>query len=209
LCAFGLGSTAGAANRAGEFSYDIFLDGDTLSCWIDLTPVLNQDRMEDLLSGLSILIAVDARLENPRRFFFARTVSQRHTAVLITHQLTADRYGIQIKDDRLTVRQFENQMQIRSFISDSIIFHISPVEILNRKEKYRISLSVTSKSYSERELRDMFQSDSGRAALPPTGEKEPFESLFSSFIDLIGFGKISYQIISPPFTLDELPPNGY
>jgi hypothetical protein len=206
VCVGLLSSPASASGRSGDFTYDIFAGGDSLALWIDLTPVLGQEQMEDLLAGLNIYLGLDIRLEIPRPFIFSRQVARKRVGLIISHPLTADIYKIDIQGTPPLGRQFDDQMKIRDFIADSVDFNLTSINGLSPGDKYRISVSIRSKSYSTKGL-------GGAAPSPPsstdtTGARgtEFFGSLFSTFLELTGFGTVSFHFNTANFTLKDITP---
>jgi hypothetical protein len=71
----GLVLSGPAAAESADLEYDIYLVNDTLAVWLDLRPVLDQSKMEDLLAGLDLWLAVELKIEKPRKLFFSKTIS--------------------------------------------------------------------------------------------------------------------------------------
>jgi len=207
LCAGILASPALAARQSGDFTYDIFRNGDSIGFWIDLTPVLSQAQMEDLLAGLAIYIGIEIRLESPRPFFFSRLITRKRAALILSHGLTEDLYKIELVGGPPLQRQFDNQMQIRDFMADSVEFSLAATNAMDTGNKYRISASLSSKSYSSKEI--VRQSHSPSDSSGPSNESgtEFFESLFSTFIELTGFGRDTFHVITPNFTIKDITPS--
>jgi hypothetical protein len=204
VCAGLLCAPISAAGRSGDFAHDIFVRGDSLAFWIDLTPVLSQEQMEDLLAGLNIYLGIDIRLESPRPLLFSRQVVRKQVGVVISHPLTADIYKIEIQGRPPLERQFDDQMKIRDFLADSVDFNLTTMDALKTGDKYRIRVNISSKSYSNKGL--------GGAAPPPpsssdssgTHGTEFFGSLFSTFMEFTGFGTVSFHFNTTNFTLKDI-----
>jgi hypothetical protein len=193
-----------AEDGAADFDYDIFLNGDTLSLWLDVSPIMTQPKLEDLLAGLDILISIEMEVEKPRRLFSSRTLVDEKAAMIITHRLTEDLYRIKVYNFAIREYEFENQLQLADFLADSLIFQVA--DSMAGESGIRLKLSITVKSYSP----NVLGGDKSIGAAQLQAEKGPdrefFESILSEFFKLIGFGKTSYQIKSPVFNVDDLSP---
>lgn len=200
VCAGLLCTPVSAAGRSGDFAYDIFVRGDSLAFWIDLTPVLSQEQMEDLLAGLNIYLGIDIHLESPRPLFFSRQVIQKRVGLIISHPLTADIYKIEIQGRPPLERQFDDQMKIRDFIADSVDFDLASMTALNAGDKYRIRVSISSKSYSNKGLGGASPVNPSKADSAGTHGTEFFGSLFSTFMELTGIGTVSFHFNTANFT---------
>lgn len=195
---FGGTASAGGDSKDTDFDYDIFLTDDTLAVWLDITPVLTQSKMEDLLAGLDISMVIEIKIERPRKLLFSKILTSTRAAVLISHPLTEDIYRLRLVNFGDINREFKSQLELSDFLSDSLILKIAPKSLLENAVEASLRLAITSKSHSS----NVLEGDPGR---PGTGaDEEFFESLFSFFLNLIGFGQTSYRIVSPPFSLSEL-----
>jgi hypothetical protein len=203
LSLFGTSGPARADSKEIDFDYDIFLTDDTLAVWLDITPVLDQSRMEDLLAGLNISVAMEIKVERPRKLLFYETLTTARALMTISHSLTEDIYRLKLVNAGIIERGFKSQLTLSGFLSDSLVVKVAPTELLDEAAKLRLKLYIESKSHSSNDLSSATRPRGG-AEVEDQPEEEFFESLFSSFLNLIGFGKTTYKIISPYFNLDEL-----
>lgn len=201
-CAFA--PAAAAEEAAVDFDYDIFLAADSVLLWIDLTPALSQTLMEDLLAGLTINIGLDVRLEKPPHPILAKTIVRRKFVLAISRNLNHDSYFLKIFRDRPDSLSFVSQMALSDYLADSLEFLIMPASQVKATENLRISLEIISKSYSNKVLPPSAKArpESGQASEP--AESDLITEIFSEFLDLIGFGRNSYKLITPDFTLSDL-----
>ena len=204
LCFFWTTGPVCAENRDIEFDYDIFLTGDTLAIWLDFTPILNQPKMEDLLAGLDLSILIDFKVEKPRRLAFSKTLATARAAVVISHPLTEDIYRLRLVNFGVFNYEFENQLELSDFLADSLVLKIVPQSHLAEDSDLRLNLKIVSKSHSSNILDEFPASSNKSGEAEQGGEEEFFESLLSLFLDIIGFGKTSYHVISPPFMIGDL-----
>lgn len=205
LCVVWYPPGARADSQELDFDYDIFLVNDTLALWLDVTPVLIQSRMEDLLSGLDISVGIDLKVERPRKLFFAETLASAKATLIISHPLTEDIYRLRLINLGAVDYEFQSQLELSDFIADSVILKIGPRKQFEVAAAIRLNLNLISKSHSNNILKDI-SPESDKSLNRDTGGGDAFfESLFSFFLTLTGFGTTSYKIVSPPFILDDLP----
>jgi hypothetical protein len=204
LCALWGSESVAGQDAVADFDYDIFVADDTLSVWLDVTPVLTQEKLEDLLAGLDISIAVEMKLERPRPPWFSKTLAADKAVIVISRRLTEDRYRLSVADGRLRRCEFETQIELSDFLADSLVLRIAPAGLADSAGLIRLRLDIESKSHSSNILRD--RSDGAAAAVDSAGSPDEgfFESLFSFFLDLTGFETTTYQIVSPDFRLSDL-----
>lgn len=194
-----------AADAPLDFDYDIFRISDTLALWLDVVPILDQTKMEDLLSGLDIAVELNVNLERPRFLVGARTLVHRQFSLLISHPLAEDTYWLRIGAEKAVEYKFSNQLNLSDYLADSLVFRIGPTTDLAERTKIRLSLAITCNSMSPHLL--------GAVARPPDGlvparqriDNGIFDRLFELFRETIGFGRTSYRVQSPVFDLDRLP----
>lgn len=189
--------------RDSNFDYDIFRLADTLAVWLDLTPIMTQERMEDLLSGLDLSITVECVVEKPRTLLPAKTVLKSLTIIVLSHPLTEDIYRLSLADGRVTTREFESQLALSDFLADSLVFRVAPGERVRPEGEVRLRLSLISKSHSPNTMGEGRRSPMA-SVRPPQTSRSAFESAFSLFLDLVGFGENAYRIVTPPFAVDGL-----
>ncbi len=204
LCLICLFFAAPLAAADPDFDYDIFLQDDTLMLWIDVTPVLTQSRMEDLLAGLDVFIEIDVEAERPRKLFFPKSLASKKSAAVISRHLARDTYRLRMTGTTADSRIFKNQLILSQFLADSLVVPVAAAEILQGKD-IRLSVSLISKSYSNNlgaEAADIPEDSTDEGS---TEDSEFFESLVSTFLDLVGFGTSSYRFTTPPFSVDDLP----
>jgi hypothetical protein len=193
-----------AGGDGSDFEYDIFLNKDTISVWLDLRPALEQSKMEDLLAGLDLWFGIELNIEKPRKLFFSRTIASTQAGILISHPLTEDTYHLRLINFSRTDREFDNQIELSDFLADSLIFRISHKSLIEGISGVRLSLTITCKSLSNNLLNDIWESSEEFPPNQSEGEDEFFESLFNLFLNLIGFGKTSNHLVSPTFSLEDL-----
>jgi hypothetical protein len=191
LLAAALAAPAAAADETISFDYDIFRQGDTLAVWVDLTPVMNQRRMEDLLAGLAVRITIDCRLEKPRRPLPARTLAAARAVVTLTRRLTEDDYAIQVVGAGAAKYKFASQLELSDCLADSMIFPIIAGAIAPPGDKVRLGLDLSCSSLNPNAL-----IDSASVAVPGGGL---FDRLFDLFAETVGWGADTYRIVSPLF----------
>ncbi len=194
-----------AAEAALDFDYDIFRISDTLALWLDVVPVLDQAKMEDLLSGLEIAVELDITLERPRFLVGARTLAQRHFSLLISHPLAEDSYRLRIVAETAVEYKFSNQLSLSDYLADSLVFRVGPTVALADRANVRLSLAIACNSMSPRSLGPADQTGEGLLRHRQGVEVGIFDRLFELFRETIGFGRTSYRVQSPVFDLDRLP----
>jgi len=200
-----LGLAPPAAGSAEiDFDYDIFLAGDTLTLWLDVAPLLTQPRLEDLLAGLDVSIKIDVDVQRPRKLFFPATLASVSALVVISHPIAEDIYRLRIICGRLSERIFKSQLALSDFLADSLVLPLVPAQRIRGQGDLRLSFSLLSKSHSINML-DKALPEAADSVNQPPGDDQFLESLFSTFLRLVGFGASSYQVTTPTFSPDELP----
>jgi hypothetical protein len=189
--------------RDSNFDYDIFRLSDTLAVWLDVTPVMTQTRMEDLLAGLDISIAVECAVEKPRPVLPAKTILKSTTVIMLSHPLAEDIYRLSLSNGSVKTREFESQLALSDFLADSLVFRVAPSERIRPEGEVRLRLSLISKSQSPNMMDEGVRPPKDRLRTPET-PRTVFESAFSLFLDLVGFGQAAYRIVTPPFAVDGL-----
>lgn len=194
---------AAAAGKEPDFDYDIFVAGDTLSLWLDVRPALTQPKMEDLLAGLRVSIAVTVEVERPRKLLFSKTIATITAVLVISRRMTEDTYRLQIIDRGVRNYSFKSQLGLSDFLADSLVLGIVPADEIRGRGLLRLSLTLVSKSHSDNAEGELAGVDADSAG---TGEEgsEFFETLLNSFLNLIGFGATSYHFTTPLFSPDDL-----
>lgn len=189
--------------RAAEtvsFDYDIFRQGDSLAVWLDLTPVMNQRRMEDLLAGLAVRITIDCRLEKPRRPLTARTLTSARSTVTLVRQLTEDAYYVQVAGSSAAKYKFKNQLDLSDCLADSLVFPLAALPVSTPAERVRLNLVIACNSLNPNILSD--------SSASPAGAENGagiFDRLFVLFAETVGLGADSYRTVSPLFDPAALP----
>lgn len=192
---------AGAAAEKPDFDYDIFFAGDTLSIWLDVRPVLTQSKMEDLLAGLQVSIAVTVDAERPRRLLFSKTLATARTVLVISRRLEEDTYRLRIIDRTARNYTFKSQLALSDYLADSLVLGIAPADSLGGRAPLRLALTLVSKSHSNNTMSDLPESAADSTG---TGGDEFFETVLNSFLNLIGFGATTYHFTTPLFSPDDL-----
>ncbi len=189
-----------AADESIQFDYDIFRQGETLAVWLDLTPVMGQRRMEDLLAGLAVQITIDGRLEKPRWPLPSRTLSSGKWVATVTRRLTEDAYYLQIAGPSAAKYKFDNQLELSDFLADSLVFPVAATSSLKPAEKIRLSLTFVCNSLNPNTL-----SETPASPDQPGSGSGIFDRMFTFFNEAVGLGADTYRIVSPLFDPAALP----
>lgn len=198
-------SIVSADSRDKDFDYDIFIINDTIALWLDITPVLDQQKMEDLLSGLEIHIGLEIKLEKPKRFLPSEELIGRRFFLQISHRLTEDNYCLRILDSNSIDYEFDNQPGLYDFLADSLVFNLLSRAGLKAEESCRLNLKIACKSLYPKNKESGSTSLSESGSVADGDESSLIQKLFSTFLEVFGFGKSYYRIISPTFIPAELP----
>ncbi len=194
---------AGAAGKKIDFDYDIFLAGDSLALWLDVRPVLTQPKMEDVLAGLQVSIAITINAERPRRLLFSKTIATAKTVLVVSRRLAEDTYRLRIIDRTARDYTFKSQLDLSDFLADSLVLDIVPADSLRGRAPLRLDLTLVSKSHSNNTMDDLPAAAEADSAGTGAGD-EFFETLLNSFLNLIGFGATTYHFTTPLFSPDDL-----
>lgn len=199
------GAASLKADDAGaDFDYDIFLVGDTLAVWIDIRPVLDQSRMEDLLAGLDLSLIIEMKAQRPRKLLFSKTIATARAALVISHPLTEDLYRLRLANFGRREWSFKSQIELSDFLADSLIFRLAPKSLLEEAPQVRLNLDLVSKSHPSIILDDIEDSGTDSSGTGAGPDEEFFESLFSFFLNLVGFGQKTFHIETPFFRVKDL-----
>lgn len=186
-----LAAAAAAADDTVPFDYDIFRRGETLMVWVDLTPVMNQRRMEDLLAGLAVRITLDCRLEKPRRPLPAKTLAAVRAVATLTRRLTEDDYGVQVAGAGAAKYTFTSQLELADCLADSLVIPVTASDIPGPGDRVRLVLDISCNSLNPNAISDT------APVKPPGGGF--FDRLFDLFAESVGWGADSYRVVSPAF----------
>lgn len=195
-------STAKADGESIVFDYDIYKANDSIAVWVDITPILTQPVLEDLLAGLGISLNFHFKIEKSQRPFGHKTVYESKKELLVTHNLTKDNYHIEYSRISQDERFFTNQMDLSDYLADSLQFKVASTGLLSANDRYRLNIEILSRSISPSEA-DQNSEISGVAEQSSEGGNF-LGSVLDKFLKVIGFGEITYRIISPQFKIGQL-----
>lgn len=193
-----------ADDGAVDFDYDIFIRQDSLTVWLDVSPVLTQALFEDLLAGLQIRIDIRCKAEYPPGPIFAKSIKETGRSVLFRRDVTGDFYELIEINGLQDTSIFQSQLDMADFLTDSIELPVTPISLVETGAKVRLQLEIFSKSMPYKKLAAPL------SARPDdnTGDEQPagqaVNTVFSLFLDFIGFGERKYQITTPVFKLSSL-----
>ncbi len=184
------------------FDYDIYGANDSITVWLDLTPILTQPVLEDLLAGLDIFLSLRFKIEKPQKLFGHKTIYELKTALLLTHNLTKDNYNIRYSLNSQSASSFLNQMDMSDYLADSLQVKLIPLDQFNTDERYRLNIEILSRSISPSKVNQIPEFSYG------TGQSSEDDSFLGSalnkFLEIIGFGENTYHFTSPHFKIDQL-----
>lgn len=198
------GTLIRAEDSPVDFDYDIFLVQDTMMVWLDVTPVLNQALFEDLLAGLQIQIDIKYKAEYPPNPIFAETIRERQRTVYLRRDVTGDFYElIEVNGLQDTVL-FSSQLDMSDYLTDSLEIRLLPVSVIRDGAKLRLKMEIDTKSLPYKKLvgNVRSRSEAGDDNTAPAGQA--LNSVFSYFLEFIGFGEQKYQITTPTFKISSL-----
>jgi len=186
-----------------RFDYDLFVERDSLLLWFDVTPVLTQSILEDLLAGLDIYISLEINLERPRAILGNQTIWSRRSYFIIRRQITEDKYYLFYDNPLDKMKKFEYLMALQDHLADSLVIRLVSATRIKSEKKLQMSTVVKVKSIDnsgigEEEEPRKFNSDK------PDESRGWFDDLFNSFVELFGFGEKIYRIKSPSFNFSDL-----
>ncbi len=187
-----------------DLDYDIFLINDTVAVWLDHSPVLTQPLLEDLLAGLYVRIDVSYRVESPPNPVFTKGLAEAERSLFINRDLTRDEYYLVIVNGQVDSITFSTHLEMVDYLSDSMEVKLIPSEYLKKDEKIRIRFDVSSKSMSRNKLDSQSSRSGENTSEDEASADRVINSVFSYFVDFIGFGEHKYQVISPSFTISSL-----
>ncbi|MEZ5358170.1 MAG: hypothetical protein R3F48_05005 [Candidatus Zixiibacteriota bacterium] len=198
------GTDCRADDAAIDFDYDIFIQRDTLTVWLDVTPVLTQALLEDLLAGLQIRIDVRYKAEYPPDPIFAETIQERQRSVFLRRDVTGDFYElIEVNGFQDTVL-FSSQLDMADYLTDSLELQLLPISRVEDDRKMRLKLEINSKSMIYKNLSKDLRSQVQSSEDEDEAGGQAVNTVFSYFLDVIGFGERKYQIRTPGFKISSL-----
>ncbi|MCK5127492.1 MAG: hypothetical protein KAR42_14650 [candidate division Zixibacteria bacterium] len=187
-----------------DLDFDIFKVEDSMIVWLDVMPVITQTLMEDLFAGLSLRFDIRVRIEHPPNPVFAKTRIQKNIIIQVSRDLTHDNYSLLIIHSRIDSLLFRTQVDMSEFLTDSIEINLGSIRTIDKDEKLRANIEIYTKSFASKGADQPGQVDRGKPAGSIEDESDVIETLFSHFLEIIGFGKRSYRVISPTFTIQNL-----
>ncbi|MBN1213125.1 MAG: DUF4390 domain-containing protein [candidate division Zixibacteria bacterium] len=187
------------AAEEDRIEYDIFLRGDTLSVWIDLSFMLSAGNLKKLLDGIDLALEYRLTLATPRRLWGSRTVVRTDDALKISYrQITEDFYVSSMISTPDRQHRFISREELEEYLKDSILVGLADIDSLDSHQRYTLEIEITSITLTALNLlSDGSGADSTQSAL---------KSLFKEFLKLTGYGRRDLSVKSRAFSLEEIFP---
>lgn len=178
-------------------AYYIYQQDGCVTVWCDLTPCITSKIVKQLKDGIDIAIDCRIELSTPRRLLGDRQVALVGYVPRIGYRSLTGEYVVSDFEDTSAARlNFASLAGLYDFLRDSIEYCLSPLDSLDRDERYELSLSLTVVSLSD------FNTVSGDR--PGAESETPLDFLFRQFLEFTQYGRTEYATRSRAFHLDEL-----
>ncbi|MBD3402137.1 DUF4390 domain-containing protein [candidate division GN15 bacterium] len=182
---------------SGEIPFDIFIRGDSLTGWIDLSGLLGSATIARLEDGIDLAFDCRARLNRPRRLFGSVRIAERTELWRLSYRVLTEHYVVAtLSADSAEERSFGSLAGLAGFLADSLQFPLIPVDSLERGQGYVLEFSVAAISLA------------GLGILLPNADtadgESPLKALFREFLELTGYAREERSFSSRPFSVDEL-----
>ncbi len=186
-----------AAQESAPFDFDIFEQNDSLTVWVDFSPLITSKRVARMKEGIDIAVEYQLALLRPRRIWGNEKMGSVYGAYQIGYRLITEDYFLSdLTHDDISDRQFLSLSDLHQYLADSINIALAAVAPLDGSQRYFVRLGVTCVSLTSLNLADGDQADeSGKSAI---------RWLFKGFLDLTNFGREDYQAESRLFSLREI-----
>ncbi|UCE25009.1 MAG: DUF4390 domain-containing protein [Candidatus Zixiibacteriota bacterium] len=186
-----------SAQESAPFDFDIFEKNDSLTVWVDFSPLITSKRVARMKDGIDIAVEYRLTLLRPRRIWGNEKVGSVYGAYQIGYRLiTEDYFLTNLTSDSISDKQFLALSELHQHLADSMNIALAAVEPLDVSQRYFVRLGLTCVSLTRLNLADGDQPDeSGKSAI---------RWLFKGFLDLTNFGREDYRAESRLFSLSEI-----
>lgn len=186
-----------AADPADDFSFDIFAKDEMIEVWVDLNQLVSESNWDQLKDGADIAFELSFSLTTPRRFIGETEVVRSEQAIRLSYHPVTETYYCGFSTDRFEEPlKFTAREELMFYLTDSLLFAISPITKLNAIKNYSLKITVTKVSIAELSRYTEDPDDPDRDS--------PLEPLFRAFLNLTQFGRQEFVARSRLLSLDEL-----
>jgi len=182
-----------------ELSYDLYSRDKQLTVWVDLSPFADASTVARLEDGIDVLLECQASLSVPRRFFGDKLAARKTTTRRLSYRSVTEEFlvtDLQGQDE--TTLSFASLASLFQHFKDSIEIVLAPLDSLKARERYVLTLDITTISLTDLNL--------GPTEASRDESESPLRFLFRQFLDITDYGRSEYSTRSRPFSLDEIEP---
>ena len=198
LAAMLFAASSSSAEEPGELSFDIYRTDSNLVAWIDFSTLLTSQRVDGLKEGVDLEVTYRVRLTQPRRLWGERSIASESGRFELDYRLVTNRYELSLPDPPDSgTHSFSSLARLHRFLADSILIPVAESDLLDGRARYRLTADETCISLTTFNLSD--------EDAPPSASSSPLRYLFSTFLDLAGYGRTDFQAHSEPFSVSDLP----
>lgn len=197
--AFGRAADAQSPEPPDNVEYDIVRHHDSLTVWLNLARYFDEREFRTLGEGIDYVFDISIRLTLPRKLWGSDHAASAKSQIRLSYQLAGRNFRLlfPVSDPATIERLFLDQNDVQSFLADSILIPVAPLDSLHANRSYRIDLDVSRISLTFINLAE------GDLSSP---ESSPIKSLFREFLKITDYGRENWSTSSRSFRLIEVGP---
>jgi hypothetical protein len=181
-----------------SLDFDILRTGDSLTVWVDMEPLLTEERVDQMKQGIDLALQYELTLLRPRRIWGAQKMNSSTGYLRMGYRLVAEDFflshSLSTSD---TDRHFLSLAPLGEYLTDSIQPALCNVDSLDQSTRYYLELKITAISLTAFNLASEENAAEGQ-------ESSPIRYLFKKFLEMTDFGREEFQFKSRLFSLSEI-----
>ncbi len=185
-----------AQDPPDNVEYDLIRHHDSLTAWLNLARYFGDPELQALSDGIGFACRIDLALSHPRKLWGSTPVATASREFLVSYNLPARSYRLTLPDTTQPDHLFQLPDDLLTYLADSILIPICPIDSLPIGRNYRLSLDISRISLTGINLAADNQSDNPSA----------IRLLFREFLRLTGYGRDQWKTTSRTFRLAEITP---
>ncbi len=110
-----------------DFGFDIYVMNDQIVVWVDLSQLVDQTQIDQLLDGANLAFELSFRLDRPKRLFGDQTVVHSNQSIAISYNLITETFTTRLSENNYEKPiSFLGVKDLRNYLADSLSFQIAP-----------------------------------------------------------------------------------